>query len=229
MTPRKPKSPRTGRSAAPAVPANCPVIVSSASLRVLIVDDHAVVRGGLEGLLAVDPTIHSVATAANGDDALRVAATFDPHIILLDLRMPGMDGHSTLRSLSLKQPQTRVIILTGNDSAADAKLARQQGAAGFLSKSADPSTLLEVIAKVAAGETYFPKVTESAAPDSVHLSARELEVLQQLARGLTNDDIGHVLGVSGQTVKGHLKHLFPKLEAATRAEAVARGYTLGLI
>lgn len=229
MTPRPPKTPRTGSGAAPSASALKGMTATTADLRILIVDDHAVVRGGLEGLLAVAPGIGSVASAADGGEALRVAAAFDPHIILLDLRMPGMDGHSALQSLSQKQPQARVIILTGNDSAADVRLARQHGAAGFLSKVADPSMLLDAIAKVAAGGTHFPPAGGCAGLDSTQLSARELEVLQHLVRGITNDEIGLALGVSGQTIKGHLKHLFPKLGAATRAEAVARAYALGLV
>ena len=103
------------------------------------------------------------------------------------------------------------------------------GAAGFLSKSADPATVLRVIEKVAAGETHFDEAAGDVGADDGGLSPRELEVLRHLVRGLTNDEIGRALGVSGQTIKGHLKHIFPKLDAATRAEAVTRAHELGLI
>lgn len=202
---------------------------STDSLRLLIVDDHAVVRGGLEAMLAIAPGIGRIATAADGAQAMQLCASFLPHVILLDLRMPGMDGHSTLEAIVARWPQQRVIILTGNDSASDMKLAQRHGAAGFLSKSAEPATVLSAIKKVAAGGAYFPAVRESSSADCCGLSARELEVVRHLVRGLTNDDIGRALGVSGQTIKGHLKQIFPKLDAASRAEAVSRAHELGLV
>jgi DNA-binding NarL/FixJ family response regulator len=210
--------------ASPSAPATAPQ-----RLRLLLVDDHAVVRGGLEAMLAAVPEVEAVATAADGNEALHSCATFHPHVVLLDLRMPGMDGHSALEAIVQKWPDIRVVVLTGNDSPANAKLARREGAAGFLSKSADPATVLRVIREVAAGGTHFPETTSANSQDDAGLSARELEVLRYVVRGLTNDDIGLALGVSGQTIKGHLKHIFQKLEAATRAEATTRAHELGLV
>lgn len=198
------------------------------SVRVLIVDDHAVMRGGLQAMLSLSRDIEEVATACGGEEALALCASFQPNVILMDLRMPGMDGQSAIRAICRSWPQIRIIVLTGNETIADMKLAKQNGAVGFLSKSAEPSMLLKVIATIAAGGTSFP--TQVA--DPIHdtgITARELELLQQLARGLSNEEIGSALGITGQTVKGYLKLLFPKLGAANRAEAVNRAHQLNLI
>jgi len=199
------------------------------SLRLLIVDDHSVVSAGLEAMLSVMPGIGPITTAADGAEALRLCASEPPDLVLLDLRMPVMDGHCTLEALRQRWPEIRVIVISGSELAADVKLVRRLGASAFLSKSADPATVLRVIEIVAAGGTYFTETRETHAAADCQLSPREIEVLRHLARGLTNDDIGLALGVSGQTVKGHLKHLFPKLSAATRAEAVSRAYEMGLV
>lgn len=235
-TPRSGRSPRAVDPPSigvpsSAAPAHSPATLSSvpARLRLLLVDDHAVVRGGLEAMLSGVPDIERIATAVDGMEALKLCASFEPHVVLLDLRMPGMDGHSALEAIAQKWPHICVIVLTGNDSRANARLARREGAAGFLSKSADPATVLRVIREVAAGGTYFPEDSDSSRQDDAGLSPRELEVLRHLVRGLTNDEIGVALGVSGQTIKGHLKHIFQKLEAASRAEATTRAHELGLV
>jgi len=229
MKPRPWKTPQTGPSRAAAHPADNAMLPAAHSLRLLIVDDHSVVSAGLEAMLSAAPGIGPIATAADGAEALRLCASELPDLVLLDLRMPVMDGHRTLEALRQRWPELRVVVISGSELGADVKLARRAGAAAFLSKSADPATVLQVIETVAAGGTYFPEAGESEAAAGCQLSPRELEVLRHLARGLTNDEIGRVLGVSGQTVKGHLKHLFPKLSAATRTEAVSRAYELGLV
>lgn len=199
------------------------------AIRLLVVDDHAVVRGGLEGLLTVAPGIGKVALAADGAEALSVCASFNPQVVLLDLRMPGMDGHSALEAIVTRHPHIRVIVLTGNDSAADEKLAKRNGASGFLSKSVDPPTLLNAIHKIARGGSHFSIRNTGDHQESQGLSGRELDVLRQLVRGLTNDEIGTVLGISGETIKSHLKSVFGKLESSSRAEAVNRAHELGLV
>jgi len=193
----------------------------------LIVDDHAVVREGLQAMLAPDPGIGQIVIAASGAEAEKVCATLQPRVVLLDVRMPGFDGFAALENILRCWPQTRVLMLSSSANAAEVKLARQHGAAGYLSKSADRATLLRAIHAVAAGGTCF--APEPAATSSVVLSARELEVLQHLGRGLGNDDLGRALGVSGETIKSHLKAVFTKLGVAGRAEAVTRGYELGLL
>jgi DNA-binding NarL/FixJ family response regulator len=199
-------------------------------LRVLIVDDHAFFRGGLEAMLARAPGIESIAMAVDGHAALELCESFAPDVILLDLRMPVMDGHSALEVLSRDWPQIRVIVLSGSHSAAEIKLAQRNGAAGFISKSENPASLMSIIQKIAAGGSHFPSFLHASAyPDEAKLSVRELEVLQYLARGLSNEDIATALGVSGETIKSHLKHSFSKLGVTSRAEAVSRAHELGLV
>lgn len=197
------------------------------NIRILIVDDHTVVLGGLQGMLSAVPGILKITTANDGEAALRECARFKPHVVILDLRMPVMDGHRTLQAIVKSWPDCRVIIFTGNDSLAEMKLAKRNGAAGFLSKSADPSALLTAIQKVAAGGMSFPATDLS--ENSCGLSPRELEVLHYLAKGLTNDEIGTALFVSCETIKVHLKHIFAKLGVSTRTEAVTQFHQQGFI
>lgn len=223
------KSPRSGRSHSRRVLLSQEPIPAATPIRLLIVDDHAVVLGGLEALLSAVPFIGEIATASSGDEALALCETFLPNLVLMDLRMPGMDGHSAIESITRMWPQIRIIVFSGNDSAPEIRLAKRNGAAGFMSKSSDPGMLLKLVEKVAAGGTGFPDQMPQLDPQSCGLSARELEILRHLTRGFSNDEIGKTLFVSGQTIKGHLKHIFPKLGVATRAEAVNRAHELGLL
>ncbi len=201
---------------------------AGAPLELLIVDDHAVVREGLEAMLSSAPGIARIATAASVASALQACAAAQPAVILLDLRMPGADGFSGLAAILPRWPAVRIIMLSASATAAEVALARRHGAAGYLSKTADRATLLRAIAQVAAGGTYF--VSDPGVPgEDPHLSARELEVLHHLGRGLSNDDLGQALGISGETIKSHTKAIFTKLRVAGRAEAVARAYELGLM
>jgi DNA-binding NarL/FixJ family response regulator len=196
-------------------------------LRLLIVDDHAVVREGLEAMLGSAPGIDRIATAASGAEALQACAAFQPQVILLDLRMPSSDGFSVLDHLLPRWPQVRVLVLSASAAPAEVALARQRGAAGYLSKSSDRATLLRAIHAVAGGGLCFaPDGGEVA--DDAGLSPRELDVLRHLGQGFSNDDLGRTLGISGETIKSHLKAIFAKLGVAGRAEAVARAYELGL-
>jgi DNA-binding NarL/FixJ family response regulator len=197
-------------------------------LRLLIVDDHAVVREGLEAMLRRDPHFAKIATASSGAEAISACAALDPHVILLDVRMPGNDGFSVLETLLQRWPQIRVVLLSASATAAEVKLARRLGAAGYLPKTSDRQTLVQAICAVAAGGHCF--AAEPASPTGQSpLSARELEVIRHLGRGLSNYDLGRVLGVSEHTIKSHLKAIFSKLGVADRAEAVARAYELGLV
>ncbi len=199
------------------------------SLRLLIIDDHAVVREGLEAMLSVDPSFERVATAASTEEALPLCGNFGPHVILLDLRMPGSDGFNALEIIHERWPEIRVLVLSASATAAEVKLARRTGAVGYLSKSADRATLIQGIRTVAAGGVFFPQETTPPASVCPALSARELEVLRHLGRGLSNQELGSVLGISPETVKSHIKAIFHKLGAADRAEAIARAYEFGLL
>jgi DNA-binding NarL/FixJ family response regulator len=198
-------------------------------LRLLIVDDHAVVREGLEAMLGVDPAIGPVFTAASTAEALPVCAESRPDVVLLDLRMPGSDGFDALEIIRERWPAIRVLVLSASASPAEVALARRKGAAGYLSKSADRATLVAALRTVAAGGTLFAPESGPSPVAEPGLSGRELEVLRHLGRGLTNQELGLALGISPETVKSHVKAIFHKLEAADRAEAVARAYELGLL
>lgn len=198
-------------------------------LRLLIVDDHAVVREGLEAMLGIDPCFERIITAGSTEEALPYCEEFQPHVILLDLKMPGSDGFNALDIIRQRWPDIRVLILSAGASAAEVKLARRNGAAGYLGKSSDRATLLKAIRDAAAGATVFPVDPGPEPSEGPALSARELEVLRHLGRGLSSQDLGRVLGISGETVKSHIKAIFHKLGVADRAEAVARAYELGLI
>ena len=201
----------------------------SLKLRLLIVDDHAVVREGLEAMLSTAPGIGAIATASSGADAAQMCATFQPQVMLLDMRMPGGDGISALEAIMPRWPATRIVVLSASATAAEVDLAKRHGAAGYLSKSADRATLLRTIQTVAAGGFCFASDPAPSAPAIPGLSGRELDVLRHLGQGLSNDDLGRVLGVSGETIKSHLKAIFLKLGVNGRTEAVSRAYELGLL
>ena len=199
------------------------------SIRLLIIDDHAVVREGLEAMLGMAPCFERIATAASTEEALPICESFRPHVVLLDLRMPGSDGFNALVIIHERWVETRVLVLSASATAAEVKLARKNGAAGYLSKSADRATLLEAIQSVAAGEMVFSPDPGPVANSCPALSARELEVLRHLGRGLSREELGQALGISAETVKSHIKAIFHKLGAADRAEAIARAYEFGLL
>ena len=131
-------------------------MTADSSLRLLIIDDHAVVREGLEAMLGIDPCFEAIATAGSTEEALPYCENFRPHVILLDLKMPGSDGFNALEIIRQRWPEIRVIILSASATAAEVKLARRNGAAGYLGKSSDRATLLKAIRNAAAGATVFP-------------------------------------------------------------------------
>lgn len=201
----------------------------SEKIRLLIVDDHAVVLEGLQAMLSLDPKIETIRTASCLSEVEELCPSFQPHVVLLDVRIPNMDGFGILQRILLAWPEIRVLMLSSSASAAEVKLARQYKAAGYLSKSTDRKTLLKAIFAVHAGETCFLATSVNDFAEIPALSARELEVLRQLGRGLGNEELGRVLGVSAETVKSHLKAVFSKLDVSGRAEAVTRGYELGIL
>jgi len=175
------------------------------------------------------PISRSIQTASCVADVKAICPVFLPHVILLDVRMPQSDGFTVLQRIIKHWPDIRVIMLSASATPAEIKLARQHGASGYLSKSSDRKTLLESVFCVASGGTCFHADARPSSKDIPTLSARELEVLRHLGRGLSNEDLGRVLGVSAKTAKSHLKAIFLKLEVAGRAEAVTRSYELGIL
>ncbi|MEJ6572601.1 MAG: response regulator transcription factor [Akkermansiaceae bacterium] len=200
---------------------------SEDGIRLLIIDDHLVVREGLDAMLSTAPTISKIATSGTALDALEVCGSFAPDVVLLDVRMPGNDGYHVLDEIHRRWPEMRVLMFSSSATPAEVHLARQHGASGYLSKSVDRNTLLLAIVQVSAGSTCFQ--SDPAGAVEVNLSPRELDVLRHLGRGLGNEELGLALGVGGETIKSHLKSIFQKLGVSGRAEAVSRGYELGLL
>ncbi|MEU3164221.1 response regulator transcription factor [Streptosporangium sp. NPDC006930] len=204
-------------------------------LRVMIVDDHPVVREGLRGMLEADPGITVVGEAASGDEAVVRAGELTPDVILMDLRMPDGDGVSATSRILTGRPESRVIVLTTYETDADIVRAVEAGAAGYLLKDTSRADLLAAIRSAARGETVLSPsvatrlVTRMRAPVTESLSPRETEVLSLVARGLTNAEIGRALFIGETTVKTHLLRVFGKLGVSDRTAAVTTALDRGLL
>ncbi|WP_329091006.1 MULTISPECIES: response regulator transcription factor [unclassified Streptosporangium] len=204
-------------------------------LRVMIVDDHPVVREGLRGMLEADPGITVVGEASSGDEAVVRAGELTPDVILMDLRMPDGDGVSATSRILAGRPESRVVVLTTYETDADIVRAVEAGAAGYLLKDTSRADLLAAIRSAARGETVLSPsvatrlVTRMRAPVAESLSPRETEVLSLVARGLTNAEIGRALFISETTVKTHLLRVFGKLGVSDRTAAVTTALDRGLL
>lgn len=200
-------------------------------LRIMIVDDHPVFRTGLANLLSAERDFAVVAAVASGDAAVAALGSSRPHVVLLDLRMPGTDGFEALAMIRRALPAVKVVVFTSSESRSDADRARAAGAVGFLVKHVDQRAVVDAIRAVRHGAGWVQEGVSR--PEAISsppgISGREVEVLRLLRNGLTNADIGRVLGITERTVKAHVKALCEKLQAADRAEVVARGFDLGLL
>jgi DNA-binding NarL/FixJ family response regulator len=205
------------------------------AIRLVIVDDHPVVRDGLRGMFAGDPTFEVVGEASDGDGALELAESVQPHVILMDLRMPGRGGVSAIRELTARASPARVLVLTTYDSDRDVVPAIEAGATGYLLKDAPRDELFRAVRAAARGETVLASsvasrlVHQLRTPAGDALSERELEVLALIAHGETNRGAAARLFISEATVKTHLVHIYAKLGVSDRAAAVARAYERGLL
>lgn len=204
-------------------------------IRLLIVDDHPVVREGLRGMLESDPGLTVVGEAGSGDEAVIRAHELRPDVILMDLRMPAGDGVSATTRILADRPGIRVIVLTTYETDQDIVRAVEAGATGYLLKDTSRTDLLAAIAAAARGETVLSPsvatklVTRMRAPTTESLSKREREVLSLVARGLTNAEIGKALFISETTVKTHLLRVFGKLGVSDRTAAVTTALDRGLL
>jgi len=204
-------------------------------IRLLIVDDHPVVRDGLRGMFAGEPDFEVVGEAANGDEAPARAKAFHPDVVLMDLRMPEMDGVSAIRAMSGVGIEARVLVLTTYDTDSDVLAAIEAGATGYLLKDAPRQELLRAVRAAARGEGVLSPAVTSRLLDQVRqpakeaLSDRELEVLQLIARGFNNREAAAHLFISEATVKTHLLHIYTKLGVNDRAAAVAIAFERGLL
>jgi DNA-binding NarL/FixJ family response regulator len=204
-------------------------------IRVLVVDDHPVVRGGLVGWLAAQTDLDVVGEAADGLEALAAVAEHQPDVVLMDLRMPRMDGVTAIGRLAVAHPGVRVLVLTTYDTDADIVRAVEAGAAGYLLKDTPLPQLADAVRAAARGETVLAPpvqarlVSRLRAPVAEAPTARELQVLAGVARGLTNAEIGRELFIGEATVKTHLLRVFAKLGVDDRTRAVLVAVERGLL
>ena len=194
-------------------------------ISVLIVDDHEVVREGLRLSLLRSPQIRVVGEAPDGESAIALADRRRPDVIIMDLRMPGMDGIEATEEILKSSPDTAVIVFTAYSERALLSRSLESGARGYILKEAPHETLLRAIEKVANGDSFIDPALMPAFLSGKDredmLTAREREILQLLADGMSNADVAQRLFISQETVKSHVRHILAKLEADTRTHAVA--------
>ncbi|WP_030560458.1 response regulator [Streptomyces aureocirculatus] len=205
-------------------------------IRVLLADDHPVVREGLRAMLSAEPDLDVVAEAANGPQAEALAAQLRPDIVLMDLRMPGGDGADAIVRMTAAGLPCRIIVLTTYETDRDILRAVEAGAAGYLLKDLARGELAEAVRAAARGETVLaPSVAARlvdqlrARPERPRLSERETAVLRLVAEGCTNAEIGRRLHIGESTVKTHLLRVFGKLEVTDRTAAVTHALRLGVL
>jgi DNA-binding NarL/FixJ family response regulator len=201
----------------------------------LVVDDHPVVRDGLQGMFAGTPEFEVVGEASNGVEAVALAESLGPDVILMDLRMPGGDGVTAIRELSARKVSARILVLTTYDSDTDVMPAIQAGATGYLLKDSPREELFRAVRAADRGESVIaPAVAaqlmnQLRTPPQELLSDRELEVLALISQGFTNRGAAARLFISEATVKTHLLHIYAKLKVSDRAAAVATAFERGLL
>lgn len=204
-------------------------------IRILLVDDHPVVRLGFRAMLESEPDLTVVGEASDGADARALTRDLDPDVVLMDLRMPGVDGVTATTTLLADDPDRRVIVVTTFDTDHDILRAVEAGAIGYLLKDAPRDELLAAVRNAARGETVLAPAVAARlmkrmrAPTPDTLSSREVEVLAAAARGLTNAAIGSDLFIGEATVKTHLQRAFTKLGVDTRTAAVTEAIRLGIL
>ncbi len=214
-------------------------------IKILLVDDQALFREGLRTLLDLQPDFEVVGEASHGEEALRMAVNLSPQVILMDLRMPVMDGVTATKRIKDSLPQCKVIVLTTFDDDEDVFEGLRAGAVGYLLKDVSSEKLYEAIRSAARGEYFLlPSITAKVMAEfsrmarpiktssdemGVKLSSRELEVLRLVARGASNKEIADMLVIAEGTVKNHLTNILAKLEARDRMQAVLKARELGLI
>ena len=204
-------------------------------IRLVIVDDHPVVRDGLRGMLENQPDFEVVGEASNGEEAVQMASSLNPEVMLMDLRMPVMDGVTALREIKVSNPTVQVLVLTTYDSDADILPAIEAGAMGYLLKDTSREDLYSAIRATASGESVLSPgvaarlIGQMRAPAEEKLSSREVEVLQLVADGASNREIANRLHISQATVKSHLIHVFDKLGVSDRTAAVTVALRRGIL
>ena len=211
------------------------------TIRVLIADDHGVVREGLRAVLGSEPEMEMVGEAATGQEVVERAAELKPDVVLMDIQMPDVNGLEATRRILEANPEVGVVVLTMFEDDDSVFSAMRAGARGYVLKGAPPSEILKVLRAVAAGEAHFgPEIAKRlmvffsepnpASPEDIfpELSAREVEILDLIAQGHSNAKIAARLYLSPKTVGNHISHIFTKLQVADRAHAIIRAREAGL-
>jgi len=205
---------------------------NDAKIRILVADDHSLIRMGLISLVNTEPDITVVAEAADGQQAVDLFAKHNPDLVLMDLRMPVKNGIEATIEIRKKSPAARVLMLTTFDGDEDIHQALQAGAQGYVLKGSTGENLIPALRALVAGQRWIPAEVAkrlAARRGYEELTPREVEVLQQLAKGLANKEIADVLNISENTTKGHLKNIIGKLRVADRTEAVTAALQRGII
>jgi DNA-binding NarL/FixJ family response regulator len=207
----------------------------SERVRVLIVDDHPVVRTGLRGMLEGEPSLEVIGEASDGEEAVELTERLSPNVVLMDLRMPGVGGVEATARIKERIPDAHVLVLTTYDSSADILRAIEAGATGYLLKDAPREELFRAVRAAAQDKPVLAPEVAAHLMDRVRwpseevLSSREVEVLELVAQGKSNRDIAGELWISEATVKSHLLHIYDKLGTADRASAVAAAMKRGIL
>lgn len=203
-------------------------------IRVMLVDDHTVMRAGARRILEDEPDIEVVAEAGDGEEALQLTDAVHPDVIALDIGMPGMDGVRMCQELHLRAQAPRILILTGHNNEGYVRALRRLGVHGYLLKSAGPDELVQAIRTVHSGRQVFSTsisrfLKPGAETEAPKLTRKELEMLVAVASGLKNHEIAEQHSISLNTVEFHMRNLFTKLGATSRADALMRAQRFGLI
>jgi DNA-binding NarL/FixJ family response regulator len=205
------------------------------TITLVVADDHPIVRGGIVALLGAEPDIEIVAEASNGQEACQAALTHRPSAVLMDLRMPELDGVGAIEAILSEWPDAAIVVLTTYDTDEAIVRSLEAGASGYLLKDAPSDVLIDAVRRAAAGETVLAPPVAKRLVDRVRdpgaraLSLREIEVLRGVASGNTNSAIAARLHISQATVKTHLLHIYDKLGVSDRAAAVAVAYETGVL
>jgi len=204
-------------------------------IKILMADDHPVVRAGIRGMLETQPDFEVIAEAENGQEALDQVVKLKPDVVLMDLRMPEMDGVEAIGKIKESHPEIHIMVLTTYDTDADIVRAVEAGATGYLLKDAPREELFRAVRGTAKGETVLASVVAARLMGKVRdhgeqaLSAREIDVLMLVARGASNQDVAGKLHVSTATVKSHLIQIYQKLGVSDRTAAVTTAIERGII